>query len=168
MPYADIEQRRAYHREYFRKWKASYPEKVKGYAQNYREANREKERARVRASYQRHAETRKAAGRRYYWKNVDRTRELRMLAQERLGGKCVNCGESCGACLDFHHVDRESKEMQVAKLLGGRYGMEKIMAEVDKCVLLCRNCHAIIHWDSLARFDERNNASLTTPEGSLT
>ena len=56
---------------------------------------------------------------------------------------CVCCSETHLTCLDFHHVDPTQKEFMVS----ARYHMnlELLLAEVAKCVVVCKNCHAKIH-----------------------
>lgn len=61
------------------------------------------------------------------------------------GGCCLLCGyDKCTAALEFHHVDPSQKEFQINK----RWSMtnEAIKKEIDKCVLLCSNCHREVHW----------------------
>ena len=60
------------------------------------------------------------------------------------GGKCVECGETHLACLQFHHLDPEIKEIEWSKLKQRSWDIQK--AELDKCVCLCGNCHAKIHY----------------------
>ena len=60
------------------------------------------------------------------------------------GGGCAICGyNACLRSLDFHHLDDEGKEFH----FGGSHnlGWERIKAELDKCVCLCRNCHGEVH-----------------------
>ena len=69
-----------------------------------------------------------------------------MLAKARkmLGDKCSVCGyKKCPAALEFHHVDRSEKEFVIA---GARYGWSKMEKEIEKCVLLCANCHRELHY----------------------
>jgi len=63
---------------------------------------------------------------------------------EYKGGKCVICGYNkyVGA-LDFHHLNPNEKEYSISNLR--TYSMAKVKIELDKCVLLCRNCHAEVH-----------------------
>jgi len=59
---------------------------------------------------------------------------------EYLGGKCCICNyDKCIAALEFHHKDRSTKEFQIS----GNYrrSWEKIKQELDKCILVCSNCH---------------------------
>lgn len=75
-------------------------------------------------------------------------RSLKQRFVAMLGGKCSRCGydEFIGA-LDFHHVDSASKDHEIARLLTvNRNNIAVIEAELTKCVLLCKNCHAFIHW----------------------
>ena len=68
-----------------------------------------------------------------------------MLAKgrEMLGGKCSKCGyNKCNAALEFHHVDESNKEFEVA---GARYGWKRMKPEIEKCILLCANCHREHH-----------------------
>ena len=58
--------------------------------------------------------------------------------------KCTKCGFSHPAALDFHHTDPTQKENLVSKLASnGCY--VAAMEEVQKCVVLCANCHRIHH-----------------------
>lgn len=52
---------------------------------------------------------------------------------------CQVCGESFPPALDFHHVDQDQKRFGIAE--GVVYAMETVLSELQKCVLLCANCH---------------------------
>jgi len=57
---------------------------------------------------------------------------------------CLKCGESRNHLLDFHHIDPQKKKFQISQ--GERYGWEKIKKEIEKCVVLCSNCHRDFHY----------------------
>lgn len=59
--------------------------------------------------------------------------------------KCVKCGENHPACLDFHHTDPTTKEYSIARMAGEGRSMVSIKKEMDKCIVLCANCHRKIH-----------------------
>jgi hypothetical protein len=60
------------------------------------------------------------------------------------GGKCIVCGyNKYIGSLDFHHLDPNKKEFNIARLKG--YSLDKLSKELDKCVLLCKNCHSETH-----------------------
>ena len=64
------------------------------------------------------------------------------------GGKCEICGfEYNGenaACFDFHHENPEEKEYNLSTAI--RLRREKALKELEKCQLVCANCHRLIHY----------------------
>lgn len=61
------------------------------------------------------------------------------------GGKCISCGyNKCSAALDFHHIDQDSKSFDIGKS-SKNMNFDKIKNEIDKCVILCANCHRELH-----------------------
>lgn len=75
----------------------------------------------------------------------ERNKGKKRMAVERYGGKCTDCGGVFPLCVyEFHHLGPEQKEVNPSHLLTGN--LEKAWAELDKCVLLCSNCHKIRHW----------------------
>jgi aromatic ring-opening dioxygenase LigB subunit len=58
---------------------------------------------------------------------------------------CVVCGESESCCLDFHHTDPTKKEKAVSQMTSLGLSKENILKEIDKCVVVCSNCHRKIH-----------------------
>ena len=64
---------------------------------------------------------------------------------EYKGGKCSECGYSkCLAALDFHHIDPNEKDPDWHKMR--HRNAESIRSELDKCILLCSNCHKELHY----------------------
>ena len=59
---------------------------------------------------------------------------------------CKKCGDTRGYVLDFHHLDPTQKDDTVARLLAGTYSLDKVYKEIDKCVILCANCHREFHY----------------------
>lgn len=62
--------------------------------------------------------------------------------------KCAKCGESRGHCLDFHHIDSEQKEANIARLVSNRSNLNSIIEEIKKCIVLCANCHRDFHFQN--------------------
>lgn len=59
------------------------------------------------------------------------------------GGACQFCGyNKCQEALDFHHLDSKKKDFNIS---GGTKSFERLKPEIDKCVLVCANCHREIH-----------------------
>lgn len=69
--------------------------------------------------------------------------ELKERAISYLGGKCKICGYcKCRQGMVFHHTDPEIKEFDIA---GTNRSWARLVKELDKCVLLCNNCHVEVH-----------------------
>lgn len=67
---------------------------------------------------------------------------LRAKCFEYAGTACTKCGYSgCLSALTFHHIDPSTKLKDVSQMINGRWSWDKIRAEIDKCILLCFNCH---------------------------
>ena len=57
----------------------------------------------------------------------------------------MGCGENHISCLEFHHLDPTVKEGAVSNLI--RVSFERALKEIEKCIVLCSNCHKKEHWD---------------------
>ena len=74
-----------------------------------------------------------------------RRRKLKQMAVQYKGGKCQRCGYDKNiAALDFHHRDPTQKDFGIARN-GHTMSWEKMKSELDKCDLVCANCHREIH-----------------------
>lgn len=77
------------------------------------------------------------------WNVSKQLRKIKQKAIEYKGGKCINCGyNKCTTSLVFHHRDPNEKEFGIGNKLAK---WETIKAELDKCDLLCLNCHGEVH-----------------------
>jgi hypothetical protein len=76
----------------------------------------------------------------------NRRQKSKKLFIDYKGGECHNCGyDECAAALTFHHLDKENKLFIISsnsKLYKSIPDfIEKIRNELDKCHILCANCH---------------------------
>ncbi len=60
--------------------------------------------------------------------------------------KCEICGENHPATLDFHHKEPDQKEFIVSKTIC-RWSWSSVKKEIDKCIVLCSNCHRKLHYE---------------------
>jgi NADH:ubiquinone oxidoreductase subunit D len=60
---------------------------------------------------------------------------------------CVTCGYNHPAALDFHHVEQKKSNRKVHRLVSDGHTKKRILEEIDKCVVLCSNCHRVHHHD---------------------
>ena len=94
-------------------------------------------------------------------RRIKRVREW----QNSLKTPCVVCGESEPVCIDWHHINPSIKSFTI----GANFNKAKslILAEIQKCICLCANCHRKVHNGKINLNDYINNESLpcSTEEG---
>jgi len=74
-----------------------------------------------------------------------RRKKIREMAVDYKGGKCELCGyNKCIQALDFHHLDKFGKDFGISEK-GYTRSWEKVKEEIDKCILVCANCHRELH-----------------------
>jgi transcription elongation factor Elf1 len=90
----------------------------------------------------------------YYKENTDaekkrifgRRKEIaEWLTEYKSHLECIKCGERTTVCLDFHHIDQSTKDRSVALSIRWGWGKERIKKEIQKCIVLCSNCHRKLH-----------------------
>lgn len=78
--------------------------------------------------------------------NNQHYQKMKCRAVEYKGGKCCVCGyDKCTAAMDFHHLDPTVKEYNLGYVL--HLIWDKLKAELDKCILVCANCHRELHFN---------------------
>jgi len=82
---------------------------------------------------------------------VERFRKIKREAVDYKGGKCVSCGYSKNMRnLHFHHLDKSKKDFTISQV--HCKSLERIKSELDKCILVCSNCHGEIE-DGMIQVD---------------
>lgn len=107
-------------------------------------------------------ECNRARAKRYYRENHDahvrvvmaRRAEARLVAIEAVGGyllahPCVDCEEGDVRLLDFDHREGCEKRADVMRLVQCGYSVARVMAEIAKCDVRCRNCHAKVTYERM-------------------
>jgi len=82
------------------------------------------------------------------WRDL-RARKVGRLRRLKIERGCRECGERHPACLEFHHRDPAQKKFLIASV-AFRLSDAKMLEEVEKCDVLCSNCHRKMHWSHLA------------------
>lgn len=101
-------------------------------------------------------ETNKVSQKNWHAKNIDRARGY--MKERRIERRawfanitstlsCIKCGEDHQACMDFHHRDPSTKKGEVGRMLGDFKSKKSILEEIEKCDVLCANCHRKHHWE---------------------
>lgn len=81
--------------------------------------------------------------------NARRRRTREWIHDLKSEGECVECGLSGSIApwaLDYHHLDGTVKDASVSYLVGNGYGRKRIEKEIEKCELICSNCHRTRHY----------------------
>ena len=78
------------------------------------------------------------------WQQID-SFSKKFKAIKKLGGKCERCGEDNFFKMDFHHIESDSKENNFNDIKYLKWST--IEKEIDKCGLLCKNCHMELHYN---------------------
>lgn len=74
---------------------------------------------------------------------IDKRRRNKIELVKYKGGKCEICGyDKCIDALEFHHLNPSEKEFTIS---GKSYALSHLIEEVNKCMLVCANCHHEIH-----------------------
>lgn len=74
-----------------------------------------------------------------------RRKKIREMAIRYKGAKCYNCSyDRCVEALELHHLNSDGKDFGLSDK-GYTRSWAKIKKELDKCVLLCANCHREVH-----------------------
>lgn len=85
-----------------------------------------------------------------YYADKAKNRKLRnrlLFAEFKKSLKCEQCGEDHIATLDFHHNDPSSKDILVSKAIATGRSLKSVFDEVEKCTVLCSNCHRKLHYE---------------------
>ena len=86
--------------------------------------------------------------------------KLRKMARDYKGGKCELCGyHKCSRALSFHHLDPRKKSFGLSDK-GLTRSWQKIKKEIEKCVLICANCHMEVH-EGIAQLPVRKTGRKT-------
>ena len=59
---------------------------------------------------------------------------------------CAICGDKRAWVLDLHHRDSDDKDRGISQMIAKNITWDKIQAEMDKCDVLCANCHRDYHY----------------------
>jgi hypothetical protein len=83
----------------------------------------------------------------YRQKGIEQTRQKRESRNELINSmktECANCGLTTKAALQFHHTDPSTKLFSISTAKNA-VSVQKLLDEIAKCIVLCANCHLILH-----------------------
>ena len=74
-----------------------------------------------------------------------RINNRKKLDEYRGGLKCQQCGIDDHRVMEFHHRDPSKKDNSISSML--THSWKRIVREIEKCDVLCANCHRILHYE---------------------
>lgn len=102
-------------------------------------------------------EKRREYNRRYYHakdkkQQIERVTRRRALMKAEINAwkaakACLHCGEKDPVCLEFHHVDPSTKDVEPSNMIADKgWTLDSIIKYLETyCLLLCSNCHKKVH-----------------------
>ena len=120
------------------KWRKANVEKLREYRRNWYYKNQKTEQKKARIRQQK----RRAKGLDVYSKNLKK-----WFQEYKSNLKCSKCPENDIICLDFHHRNRSDKILEVSVMVARGRSKEVILQEIEKCDVLCSNCHRKLERD---------------------
>lgn len=97
----------------------------------------------------------KECNRRYYERNKVRRKAdsvlykletRKTINRIKVESGCCKCGEKDPRCLDFHHRIPSEKSFEIAFALKRGLARQRIFLEIQKCDVMCSNCHRKEHF----------------------
>lgn len=84
----------------------------------------------------------RANKKRYFKQAKKRDQQLDELINSYKNKPCADCGKSYPPyVMDFDHLDGDNKEFNICYMRRHRMAFDKIVAEIEKCEVVCANCH---------------------------
>lgn len=85
---------------------------------------------------------------------IERQQKFKQICVDYKGGKCQKCGyDKYIGSLEFHHQDSNDKLFEISKARHKQFS-DKVKEELDKCELLCSNCHKETHWQTTRKYPQ--------------
>jgi|ERR1700733_2264431 len=72
-----------------------------------------------------------------------RRQALQDFIYENKKSGCSKCSENRPSCLQYHHVDPSTKKYNISIMVRDVTSLEKLKKELEKCIILCANCHFV-------------------------
>lgn len=81
--------------------------------------------------------------------NISRIRNQNFIFEIKKQAKCKICQFNKTECLEFHHKNIKEKTHNISEMVLHGFALDKIKKEIEKCDIICRNCHKDIHYKNI-------------------
>lgn len=103
--------------------------------------DKEKKRAAWRLWYHKHKHDQNK--KEYFRRTTRRNKAREWLNKYKATLKCNHCQIDNPIVLDFHHRNSKTKEFDIGEFQRHTQSILRLQKEIDKCDVLCSNCHRI-------------------------
>ena len=141
-------EKQAYYAEYYKKNKDKHIDNMKRYKKENADDFQQYQQTYHKKKYYNNKENIDVELLREEW----REQKLKIIKERRIfineyksTCTCQKCGDTRPYVLDFHHLDGNDKDYLVSQMQYSTYSKERIIKEMEKCVILCSNCHRKVH-----------------------
>jgi len=80
-------------------------------------------------------------------KNILKNKRRLIIEELKRSKGCEDCGMDDIRVLEFHHRDSSLKDFAIADYYYHQFGEDRLLNELEKCDVLCANCHRIRHFE---------------------
>lgn len=156
----DKELRRIKQNEYNRRWRNKNKDKTKQLYQEYYSKNKDKIILKSKIWYQNNKNEKLNYNKhnkvKSYKCRKNRTIKLQQFIIEyKINNKCIKCNENRPECLDFHHI--KDKKNTISRMCKQTVSLKILKIEIEKCILLCSNCHQKEHFKGYKKISKRKS-----------
>jgi hypothetical protein len=88
-------------------------------------------------------------------KNRLKDKRRSLIDDKKAESGCQNCGIRDVRVLEFHHTDNRTKDFAISDYYYHQFGEDRLLEEIAKCIVLCANCHRILHYQQKANLATR-------------
>ena len=81
-------------------------------------------------------------------------RNRKFIEDHKIKHPC-SCGETEPCCLSYHH-ENDDKMWNISDMVNKGYGLKRLQTEINKCIVLCLNCHAKLHKEERDNNEDNN------------
>ena len=144
-------------REYNREWSKRNKERVSSRRKELYQINKDKINLQGKAYREKNKDKKILSNKKYYLKNKTKLSKQKREYHKKQQNNFVNTykkGKSCALCgynehceiLQFHHKDKANKSFEITLSQVPKRKDDEIKSEINKCILICPNCHFILHY----------------------
>jgi len=143
-------------KEYNKEWNKKNKKKINARRKELYQKNKEKINSKRREYNKKNKEQKRISDKKYYLKNkiklnkkhreYHQKRQVNFISTYKKGKCCSLCSydEHC-EILQFHHKNKTKKLFEITISKISKKTIEELKTEIDKCILICPNCHFILH-----------------------